>query len=177
MTRPLDHNGLARSSVALAGRVGVAFDHGPLLTGEVSVGTRQEDFDDASLATLRALTVDGSLVWSPTELTTVTFDASTALNPSVDLASSGSVTRDGSVEVAYAWRRNVTFTGNASIGNERFQGTGQVDNTYDLGAGVTWKINRGLQLTAGYVHEWLVSTDATTDYQSDAVKVELRAQR
>ena len=113
----------------------------------------------------------------PTELTTVTFNTSTTLNPSVDVASSGSVTQKGSVEAAYAWRRNVTFTGNASVSNERFQGTGEVDNTYDLGAGLTWKINRGLQLTAGYVHEWLVSTDATTDYQSDTVKVELRAQR
>ena len=63
------------------------------------------------------------------------------------------------------------------INHEHFQGTEEVDTTYDLGMSATWKINRSLHLTAGYVHEWLVSTDPTVDYQSDTVKVGLRAQR
>jgi len=41
----------------------------------------------------------------------------------------------------------------------------------------TWKVNRTLHVTAGYIHEWLVSTDPAINYQSDAVQVELRAQR
>ena len=48
--------------------------------------------------------------------------------------------------------------------------------TYTAGAAITWKLNRRLQLRASYVHSWLNSTDSTRDYQSDAVKVELRAQ-
>lgn len=173
----LDDNGYERSGNAIAGKVGVEFDHGPLLTGEASVGMAQESFDDDRLAALKALTFDGSLIWSPSELSTVTFDTTTTLNPSVDPASSGSVKHDNTVEVAYAWRQNVTFNATAGLTTERFQGTDEVDRTYDLGAGLTWKLNRNLQINAGYVHEWLVSSDATTNYTSDTVKVELRAQR
>jgi hypothetical protein len=175
--RLVDHNGLQRSSLGLAGRAGIAFDRGPLLTGEIAVGTRQEDFDEPALATLHALTIDGSLIWSPMELTTVTFEGSTALNPGADAASSGSVVYDGSVDIAYDWRENFTFDWTAGINHERFQGTGEIDTTYNAGISGTWKINRALRLTAGYVHEWLTSSDPANDYQSDAVQVELRVQR
>lgn len=175
--RTVDNGGLRRSSTGLTARAGVAFDRGPLLTGEIAVGTTQEDFDDPSLASLSALSVDGSLVWSPTELTTVTFDGSTAINPSTNPASSGSVVYDASVDIAYAWRRNFTLDWTGEINHEHFQGSEEVDTTYDVGMSATWKINRSLHLTAGYVHEWVVSTDPTVDYQSDAVRVKLRAQR
>jgi hypothetical protein len=172
-----DTSSLQRSSTATAFRGGVSFDHGPLLTGEIGVGTRQEVYDDPSLASIQAFTVDGNLVWSPTELTTVTFDASTTINPNTDPSSSGSVKREASVEVAYAWRDNVTFTGTGSVTNEQFQGTGEDDNTYDLGLAATWKLNRALWLTATYEHEWYVSSDPTANYNSDTVKLSLKAQR
>lgn len=175
--RLVDNGGKQRSGTGMAARAGVAFDRGPLLKGEIAIGTTQEDFDDPTLATLSALSIDGSLVWSPTELTTVTFDASTGVNPSTNTASSGSVVYDGSVDIAYAWRRNFTINWTGEISHEHFQGTEEIDTTYDVGMSATWKINRSLHLTAGYVHEWVVSTDPTVDYQSDAVKVGLRAQR
>lgn len=164
--RPIDLGGKQRSSLGLSGRAGVAFDRGPLLKGEIAVGATQEDFDDATLATISVLTVDGSLVWAPTELISVTLDASTALNPSTDVASAGSVVYDGSVGIDYAWRRNFTIGWTAGINHERFQGTNSIDTTYRAGVGATWKINRSLHLTAGYLHEWLASSDPTTDYQS-----------
>jgi hypothetical protein len=175
--RQFDTNSLQRSSTGTALRAGISFDHSPLLTGEIAIGTRQEVFDDALLATIQAFTVDGNLVWSPTELTTVTFDTSTTVNPNTDPASSGSVVHDASLEVAYAWRDNVTLAGTASVSNEVFQGTDEDDYTYDAGVSATWKINRALQLTAGYMHEWYVSSDASTNYESDTVKVGLKAQR
>ena len=175
--RLVDLEGVERSGTGLALRAGIALDRDPLLKGEISVGTTHENFDDPSLAPLQALTFDGSLVWAPTRLTTVTFDGTTALSPSTDPASSGSVLYDASVDVAYAWRQNVTVDWTGGVETERFQGTGEVDNTYRTGLAATWKINRSLQLTAGYVHAWLNSTDPTLPYQSDTVKAELRVQR
>jgi hypothetical protein len=175
--RQFDSSSLQRSSTGTAVRAGVAFDHGPLLTGEIAFGTRKEVFDDPTLSSIQGFTVDGSLVWTPTELTTVTFDTSTTINPNTDPASSGSVVHDGSVEIAYAWRDNVTLTGTASVSNERFQGTDENDDTYDVGLGAEWKLNRMLWLTADYTHEWYVSSDPTTNYTSDTFKVGLKAQR
>jgi hypothetical protein len=99
------------------------------------------------------------------------------LKPGDLASSSGSILYDASVDAAYAWRDNVTFDLTGAIKNERFQGTGEVDTTYDAGLSATWKINRTLQLTAGYVHQWMDSTDPTLRYKSETVKAELRVQR
>ena len=175
--RPVDNHGVARAGTEIDGRVGVAFNGDGPLQGEASVGTATETFDDASLATLSAMTADGSLTWTPGKLTTVAFDATTTLKPATDPASSGSVDYFGSVDVTYAWRRNVDLDGIASIEDERFQGTGETDRTYQLGASATWKMNRTAQLIASYTHEWLDSTEAADNYASDTVQMELRLQR
>jgi hypothetical protein len=155
----------------------MAFDHGPLLTGEIGIGTLREVYDDPALETIQTFTVDGNLVWAPTELTTVTFDASTTVNPNTNPLSSGSVKREASLQIDYAWRDNVTLTGTGSISREQFEGTGEDDYTYDVGLGATWKLNRALWLTATYAHEWYVSSDPSQNYNSDTVKVGLKAQR
>ncbi len=173
----VDDNGLRRSSVATIGRAGLAFDRGPVLTGELALGYGVELFDDPALATLRALTVDGSLVWSPTRLYTVTFTGSTAFNPGTDAASSGSVMHDGAVDVAYAWKSDLTIDWTGSVSDERFQGTGRVDTTVKTGVGATWKLSRRTWLTGGYSHKWAVSTAAGNTYQSDVLSVELRLQK
>ncbi len=175
--QPYDNNGLRRSSLATTGRAGIVFDRGPVLTGEMAVGYGAQTFDDPTLAALHALTLDGSLVWSPTRLYTVTIDAATAFNPSTDASSSGSVTHDASVDIAYAWKHNATVDWTASVNHEVFQGTGRVDTIIDAGVAATWKLNRRLYLSGGYVHEWRASTEASDAYQTDAVKVGLRLQR
>ncbi len=172
-----DNNGLRRSSLATIGRAGLAFDRGPVLTGEVAVGYGVQSFDDPALASLSALTVDGSLVWSPSRLYTVTFTGSTAFNPGTDAASSGSVAHDGSVDVAYAWKPNLTVDWTGDVKHETFQGTGRVDTTVKAGVGATWKLNRRTWLTGGYSHEWAMSTAAGNTYQSDVLSVELRLQK
>ncbi len=131
----------------------------------------------AALSALSALTVDGSLVWSPTRLYTVTFNAATAFNAGTDVGSSGSVAYSGSVDVAYAWKHNLTVDWTSSLSNETFQGSGRVDTTVKTGLGATWKINRRTWLTGGYSHDWTESTAAGGTYQSDALTVELRLQK
>jgi hypothetical protein len=128
--RTLDNDGLARSSVGHAWRVGVAFDREPFVSGEIAVGHAEEHFDDPALAALRVLTVDGSLVWAPTALTTISFNGATSLRPSRQYRLVRLGCYDGSVDLAYAWRRNVTLTGTAGARHERHQGTGLVDTNY-----------------------------------------------
>ena len=173
----LDDNGIARSSTGTAIRAGLAYDSDPVLKGELALGAREEDFDDATLATIHAFTVDGSVVWSPTRLLTVTGDVTTAINPATLPGSSGSVAYAGAVDVAYAYRSDIAFDWTAGLLDESFQGIDETDMTYSLGAAVTWKLNRSLRLVTGYVHQWLTSNAPGRAYTSDAVRVDLRLQR
>jgi hypothetical protein len=175
--RKVDNGGIERSAWIYGIRGGIAYRSDPVLSGEVAVGYAIADVDDPALSSIEALTFDGSLVWSPTELTTVTFSGSTEVNPGTDPSSSGSVLYAAAVDVAYLCRENVTIDALANVSHERFEGTGQEDTTYQLGLGATWRLNRSVHLTGGYIHEWLDSSDSTRDYQSDSVRLTLRLQR
>lgn len=172
----IDNDAVERSSTGYALRAGVAFDRDPILMGDIAVGIAREDFDDPALSPLEALSVAGSLVWMPTELTTVSFDASTAFNPGTDPASAGSVEHDVTLDIAYAWRRNVTLGPRLGFTQERYDGGG-TETTVSAGVGGTWKVNRTLHVTADYRHEWFTGTTPADDYQSDAVQVGIRVQR
>jgi hypothetical protein len=175
--RTVDAGGFRRSGLLQYYRVGLAFGADPILSGELKFGYGFATFDDAALAPLRAFTADGNLIWSPTILTRVTLNGATTLNPTTNVASSGSVVYDGSVDVAYAWRGNVTINGTASARHERFQGTGEIDTGAKAGVAASWRANRALSVIAGYEHEWLTSNVAGRGFESDAVRVEVKAQR
>lgn len=172
--RPIDDENIRRAGTSYALRTGVEINRDPLLKGEIAVGAIHETFDDPTLSDLQALTLDGSLTWSPRRLLTLTVAGNTELSPTTNTLSSGSVLYGGSLDVAYAWRRNATLDWISSISNEDYQGTGEVDTTYRTGLSATWKLNRELQLVASYTHEWLVSSDPTLPYQSDTVQAELK---
>ncbi|MEP5517000.1 MAG: outer membrane beta-barrel protein, partial [Bauldia litoralis] len=110
-------------------------------------------------------------------LVTVTTVIASSLNPTTDRDSSGSVIYDGALGLSYAWRANVELGADAGVRYERFQGTDEVDWTYQMGVDATWQINRYTELAAGFVHEWRQSTDRTSDYTSDTLRIDLRVYR
>ncbi len=173
----VDNNGFERSAWIYGLRGGISYQAWPVLTAEVAVGYARAEPDDSALSSLETLTFDGWLTWMPTELTTVKFNAYTDFSPTSDPASSGSVVHDASVDVAYDWRENVTLSALAGVNDERFKGTDKEETTYRLGAGATWKLNRTMHLTGGYLHEWLDSSEPGEDYSADSIRLTLRLQR
>ena len=153
--------------------VGVAFDRSPVSQGEIAIGYADEVFDQSGLATLAALTVDASLVWSPTELTTVTAGFTTNLDPTTDKGSSGAVVYDGSLDFAYAYRRNATLDATLDANYKGWQGIGRIDWTYKAGLATTWRINRNITLKAGYLASWLDSTDKSRNYVAQSIRFDL----
>ncbi|MHA1553262.1 MAG: outer membrane beta-barrel protein, partial [Alphaproteobacteria bacterium] len=175
--RVVDNNGLRRSTTEMGYRAGIAMDRAPVLTGELAVGMRHAIVDDVALANIAALTVDGSLIWAPSALTTVTFNAATAISPTTDIASSGSVTRGGSVTLAYAWRPNFSVSWEARLSHQAFQGTGQQDWRAGAGVQATWRLSRVAQLNARYDHAQRISSDASNNTVEHAVRLGLRIAR
>ena len=158
-------------------RAGVAFDRRATAGGEIAIGYAEKYFDDPASATLRALTFDGSLVWAPAPLTTITLTGATSLGLGSSLTSGSVVAFDGSLDLAYAWRPNVTLIGSAAARREAHKGSGLADTNYTAGFSATWNMNQTHRFTAGYEHEWQESSDPSRAHESDAVRVELRMQR
>jgi hypothetical protein len=64
--------GIDRSSEGYRVELGTALDLTGLLFGDIAIGFGSQDFDDPSLATVNGVIGGGTLIWTPTGLTTVT---------------------------------------------------------------------------------------------------------
>jgi hypothetical protein len=106
-------------------------------------------------------------------LVSVTFSGNTVLGPTDDATTQGSVTYSGSLELTYQPRPNLTLGANGSVTAERYIGTGDIDYTFAVGAGLSWQINRFVQVDTTYRHDWLEAADASRDYHADTVRLGL----
>ncbi len=148
-----DSQGYQRSYWTYAAKAGVELDMGEKLRGELGLGYRRAEFDDARLKSLDGLTVDGDLVWSPQRGTDVNFGLSTAIEPSTAAGSSGYVSYSANAGISHEVRDNVIarLTGTATYRD--YQGNGPDETLYTAGPGVTWGINRYVDLKGDLGYE------------------------
>lgn len=172
----VDINGFRRSSNGVGGRAGASFEITRLLTGEASLGYQTRKYEDSRLNDLRGLIGDASLVWSATELTTVTLRGTTELNDTTIPGVNGAVYRRAELRVAHALQRNLTVTGIASFAQTDYSGITLKEDTTSLGVKLDWKLSRNLALTGSFTNERLKSTAAGSDYTANIYLVGLRFQ-
>jgi hypothetical protein len=171
--RTVDMMGFERSSNFYRLRGGIIYDSAPVLNAELALGFYREEPDDAALQTLDAWTIDGSILWSPRELLTVTVDASTTFRPP-DPDGPGSIFYEVDVDAAYAYRENFDLHALMEFAAEKLDG-GAPTYTYALGAEAVWRMNRTLALAARYMHEW--KDPLPVEGAEDTVSVSLTASR
>jgi len=123
------------------------------------------------------MTLDGSLLWLATGLTSVKFTATSQVSESTQQGVSGAFSRDVSVEVDHALRRWLIATGTLGYGHDDYVGEARLDDRYYAAAGLIYKLNPYMQLKGQVRHDWLTSTQSGNAYQSTSVLLTLRLQR
>lgn len=171
-----DINGFARSSTGLTGRVGSTFELSRLVTGEISVGYQDRNYDDYRLKNLRGLVGDAAVIWQPTPLTTVTLRGTSELGDTTLAGSSGTTARRATLEVAHALRRNFTVTGFGSVGRTDYDGQGLREDLVSYGVRLDYKLTRSVSIRASFTQERLNSTAQGSDYTANIAQVGLRLQ-
>ncbi len=167
--RRLDRNGEERDSHGLSLRAGVVLDDGPIWRGELAATYLVRQFDDGNLGSNDAVGLDGSLTWSPTELTAITFEFGTELLDSSIAGDVGGQSWSAGVEFTQGLRDNLDLLAGAglTIDDER-AGT---DLTYEASLGLAWSLNRNVALTAVYDFTLLdaaVAAESYTDHRISA---------
>ncbi len=151
--RRRDFSGYARSSQGYAARTGVQFDLGEKLRGEIGTGYEIVDYEDSRLKSVGAVTFNGNATWSPQRGTDVDLGLRTTVQDSTTPGQSGWVEYQLTSAVAHELRDNVVarLTSTATL---RDFPSGQSDETVWVGgAGLTWAINRYLDLTGSVEYE------------------------
>ncbi|MDH4440161.1 MAG: outer membrane beta-barrel protein [Rhizobium sp.] len=164
----VDSAGYRRSADIYGAKTGVTVDLGEKLRGEVAIGYEQQRFDDARLAELSAVTVDGNIFWSPREGTTIDVTLATTLDPSTAAGVSGAAVHSLDVSLAHDIRSNLVarLTGGAAVSRYDDAGAFADKTVYNAGAGLTWKVNRYLDATADLTYE---RNDYTSTGDTDTV--------
>jgi len=173
----VDLFGENRNSDGSSGKFGVAFVIPGWLTGEMAVGYLQRTYEDSVFPDVSGVTVDGSLLWQATALTSAKFTAATGVYESIVQGVSGSLSRDFSVEVDHALRTWLIAIGQIGYGNDDYVGLNRDDNRYFAAVGLTYKLNRDMQLRGTVREDWLTSNVSGVAYTATSFLLTLRLQR
>lgn len=156
-----DSAGYERSSWTYGGRGGLQFDLGEKLRGELGAGYERVEYDDARLAALDGVTIDGRTVWSPQRGTELELALRTTLRDSVTPGASGWVEYNATATLTHQLRHNLVgrLTGGAT---ERVFPEASNETTWLTGAGLTWSLSRYLDLTGTVEYEYTDRTGPDT---------------
>jgi hypothetical protein len=150
-----DSSGYQRSGQSYGGRAGVEFDFGEKLKGELGIGYEQVNFDDARLASIDTPTLDGNIAWSPQRGTDVNIGFSTSVQPSTTAGDSGYVAYQLTETITHQMTDNLVakLTGGTIWRDYPSNSTFDDETVYDAAAGLTWGVNRYLDLTGNVGYE------------------------
>ena len=173
----VDFDGQMRNSQGIYVKGGSTFELTRILTGEAAVGWIQRRYQDPTLPNISGVTVDGSLIWVASALTTAKLTATTRVDESTVFGVSGVFTREVALQVDHAFRRWLIATLKVSYGNDDYVGSTRDDNRYSVSAGIIYKLNRDLHLRSELRRDWLRSSVPSADYNANVVLFGVRLQR
>ncbi|ABC92316.1 hypothetical conserved protein [Rhizobium etli CFN 42] len=162
-----DSAGYERSGHSYGAKAGVEVDLGEKLKGEVGVGYERADFEDSRLASIDTATLDASLLWSPIRGTDVNLDLQTSIQPSTTAGESGYVSHALTTTVTHQLRDNLvgTMIGGVIWRDYPTDSTINDELVYTAATGLTWNINRYLDLTSTLGYELTTRKDGDGSQQ------------
>ena len=172
----IDRNGLHRDSTGVSGKAGATLDLFGSLTGELALGYMQRTYKDPTLPNIGGPVLDGSLIWQVSALTTAKLTAASTVNESVLPGTSGGFSRDANVQVDHAFRWWLIGTAQAGYGHDDYVGLDRHDNRYFVSAGMTYKLNRLMQLKGTLRQDWLTSNTSGVAYAATSFLAGVRLQ-
>jgi len=173
----IDPYGYARDSDGYAARAGAQVKVSDLLKGEASGGYAERDYKDVRLTKLRGPTVDASLIYTPTALTTVKLTAATTLNETTYAGASGALSRTYSAQLSHDLFRNLTISGVGTYFTNEYQGVQAVEHGYSAGVKLDYKITRSIAFRLSYAHERLNSSAPNANYTANVIMAGFRFQQ
>jgi len=171
-----DSAGYARSATHLGARAGVALNLTEKLSGEISAGWINEDFEDDRLRSISGPSLAASLEWSPMRGTIVGLDAATYVEGSTSAGASGSLLHTATLRLERQMRSNLT--GSLAFGaSYRDYERGGHDLVLSGEAALTWWLNRYVGLIGRARHERQTSDLPSRDYETTSIFMGMTLQR
>ncbi len=159
-----DVDGFDRSSNGVLAQVGTTYEVTRLLTGDISVGYDQRFYADPRLPVARAPTVNASLIYDATPLTTLTFTAATDVGETTLANSSAVVAHTLSLKISHDLLRNLTLAATGTYQINNYIGQPEIDQFYSGLFEADYHMTRSIMITGSYKYQRYTSTAGFTNY-------------
>lgn len=160
----LDRDLVNRDMTRVGADAGLQFEMTTLLIGELTIGYRDYAFDDAAFPDVSSVNYGAAIRWYPTELTTLRFNVSRALEPTTLIGVSGALTTTYQARVEHELMRNLLLNATARLTREEFEGSTRDDDTTTLGLEARYLLNRYATISAGADYVERSSTVPSASY-------------
>ncbi len=148
-------------------QAGASFELSAPFRGEIAVGSVEDDKDDPTRPDTDGLSVNGELMWFPTQLTTVTVNAlRSVFDPGLQ-NSAAALNTTFNLRIDHELRRNILIYGTVGGGNYDFGDIDREDEFMNAGVGLAYKLNRNARIEAGYRFRTQESNGAAADRDFD----------
>ena len=159
--------------------VGADFDIRGMARGMIGIGYTEQDYDSAAFENIDGLSIEGQVEWFPTQLTTVTFNASRSVEDSAIAGSGGFFATSAGVNVDHELRRNVIVSAGLSLSEDDYSGIDRTDERLNITAGVTYFLNRtaGIRASYNYLDQDSSGAAGNQDYTKNVIGLSLVLRR
>lgn len=164
-----------RDSFSWTGLAGFEYDFDGVWAGFISVGWQQRNYRGAQFKTLEGPAFEGRLSWSPSQLTTVTFNVARTIEESIRLDAVSYQRTTGGVRVDHEFLRNVIL--GAELRADRREYDSPSETATDGVAQISgrWLINRSVSLVGTYAYNRRIeATGRAIEFDRNLVQVRLR---
>lgn len=166
---------------------GMAFDLTDLITGDISVGYLQREFNDPSLKNISGINGFVGLKWRPTALTTVLANFSRDIYETTQFGVSGILVSAISINVEHELLRNVILKAGGSSSQNEYQGFDPTtpilqnrqdrrDDIFGGNLGVKYLINRSLYTDLSYRYQSRDVNHQLSNYEISEIRLNLVGQ-
>ncbi len=177
--RPVDNNGIERSSTGYKATAGMHFDLSNLLLGDVYVGYLEQNYDSATQADISSNVYGAGLTWFPSRLTSVNFHLDRNVEESTEATVSGYLSTTASVGVSHELKRNIILDANADYTKNEFQqnveGGKENEDITGFGLGGRYLISKRFYTSLRYRYETRESDLAQQEYTGNRYLLTLGA--
>ncbi|HEY5623274.1 MAG TPA: outer membrane beta-barrel protein [Gammaproteobacteria bacterium] len=145
----VDDDGFARSSDGYEVLLGATVDLSGSTYGEIHLGYRETEYDDERFQTVDGFTFDLDFIWNVSGLTSIQLSGGREINSTTIVGVSGIEATSLDLAIEHELRRNLILRFDASLLNEKFQGSPRDDSVRAVGLNAEYMVNRRLSLFLG----------------------------
>jgi hypothetical protein len=164
-----------RDSFTWVALLGFEYDFDGVWAGRIGVGYQQRDYNSPQIKNLEGPALEGRLSWSPTQLTTVTFNVARTLEESIRQDAVSYQRTTGGVRVDHEFLRNVILGGEVRVDRREYERPNQTATDGVIQVSGRWLLNRSLSITGSYAYnQRLEATGGFLEYNRHLVQARLR---